>query len=382
MKPRDIALAALAALVMLGCVLQPQAALSAARTGLELFLGIVLPSILPFMVCAWLLIESGAVAAAGRALDGLMRPVFACPGCSAFALLVSMLSGYPTGARMTLDLYDAGLLNPADARRTGVLASSTGPVFMLGAVGAGLLGSPAAGWVILAGHFAAVLLTGVFFSFGGDRRRGVAVPMVQSQTRQPAMQAVGEAIKKTVETLWTVGGYILLFSVVTALLRQVHAFEPLAWALSPLFRALGLSPTLAQPVLVGMLEMTNGCSAVASAGVPMAQRVAVLCVLISWGGLCIQAQSMLYLSRAGVPLARFLLGKAVQAALAGGLSAALMALPVVDAAVFLPTATSPISAGQALMSSAVYCAGAALLVATLALFGGKRAWGDSLFRSK
>ncbi len=374
MKPRDIALAALAALVMLGCVLQPQAALSAARTGLELFLGIVLPSILPFMVCAWLLIESGAVAAAGRTLDGLMRPVFACPGCSAFALLVSMLSGYPTGARMTLDLYDAGLLNPADARRTGVLASSTGPVFMLGAVGAGLLGSPAAGWVILAGHFAAVLLTGVFFSVGGDRRRGVAAPMVQSvQTGQPAMQAVGDAIKKSVETLWTVGGYILLFSVVTALLRQIHAFEPLAWALSPLFHALGLSPALAQPVLVGMLEMTNGCSAVASAAVPMAQRVAVLCALISWGGLCIQAQSMLYLSRAGVPLIRFLLGKAVQAALAGGLGAALMALPAVEAAVFLPTAGLPVSVGQALMSSAAYCAGAALLVATLALFGKKNA---------
>ncbi len=374
MKPKDIALAALAALVMMGCVLQPQAALSAARTGLELFLGIVLPSILPFMVCAWLLIESGAVAAAGRTLDGLMRPVFACPGCSAFALLVSMLSGYPTGARMTLDLYDAGLLNPADARRTGVLASSTGPVFMLGAVGAGLLGSPAAGWVILAGHFAAVLLTGVFFSVGGDRRPGAAASMVQSvQTGQPAMQAVGDAIKKSVETLWTVGGYILLFSVVTALLRQIHAFEPLAWALSPLFHALGLSPALAQPVLVGMLEMTNGCSAVASASVPMAQRVAVLCALISWGGLCIQAQSMLYLSRAGVPLIRFLLGKAVQAALAGGLGAALMALPAVEAAVFLPTAGLPVSAGQALMSSAAYCAGAVLLVATLALFGKKNA---------
>lgn len=371
MKPRDIVLAALAALVMVGCVWQPQAALDAARVGLNLFLGVVLPSILPFMVCAGLLIGSGAVAAAGRALDRGMRPLFACPGCSAFALLVSMLSGYPTGARLTYDLFDAGLLNPADARRTGILASSTGPVFMLGALGAGLMGSPAAGWVILIGHFGAVLLTGALFSIGGNRRRE-APARQENPEAMPAMQAVGESIHRAVDTLWTVGGYIILFSVVTALLRQAGVLEPLAWGIAPALQLVGLSPALAQPLLVGMLEMTNGASAIAACGAPMAQRVAMLAALVSWGGLCIQAQSMLYLSKAGVPVGRFLLSKAVQAVLAFGLCSGLLALSPVETAVFAGLAPQPLFLSQVLLNTTAYCAGAVLAVGALTMFAGRK----------
>jgi sporulation integral membrane protein YlbJ len=371
MKLKDYLLAAAAALAMLGFVLQPSAALQAARQGLELFLAVVLPSILPFMVCAWLLIESGAVAAAGRQLNRVMRPVFACPGPSAFALMVSMLSGYPTGARITSELYDKGLLSPADASRTGILASSTGPVFMLGAVGAGLLGNPAAGWLIVISHFSAVLITGIIFSMGGNRKSENRID-IQPVDTSPVMESVGVAIKKTVDTLWTVGGYIILFSVITALLRQYNVLLPLSWAVSPVLRLVGMSPTLAEPLVIGAFELTNGCNAVATSAAPLQQRCIAIAMLVSWGGLCIQAQSMLYLSKASVGAGKFLLGKAVQSIVAFAVCSVLISLPAFNQAVCMAGQATPVfSAPEALAASTWYAAGLALAVILLAFFNGR-----------
>ena len=326
MKRRDWLLALMVTVLMAGFALQPSEALSSAREGLALFLSVVLPSMLPFMVCACLFIDSGAAGAAGRLLDRVMRPVFACPGAAAFALAVSLLSGYPGGARVTAELVEAGTIDRRDALRTGVLASSTGPVFLLGALGAGLLGSPVAGWLILLSHYGAVLLTGVLFSVGGDRRSSAAF-RPSGPAAGPVMQSLGNAIKKTVDTLWTVGGYIILFSVVVRLLRHYAVLGAVAAALRPVASVLGLDRSLGESFAVSLLEMTNGCNVAASAVAPIADRCVAMAMAVSFGGLCIQAQSMLFLARVGVRTELFLLGKAVQAVVAAVLCKLMLLLP-------------------------------------------------------
>lgn len=364
-------LAGAAALLMLGFALQPVVSLESARGGLNLFLTVVLPSLLPFMVCANLFIESGAAASAGRLLNPLMRPLFACPGEAAFALTAGLLAGYPTGARIALDLKEKGLISEEDARRTGLLASSCGPVFMLGAVGAGLLGSPAAGWLIACSHWIAVLVTGLVFSVGGNRTRS-GRHTENGQNAPPVMEALGVSIKKTVDTLWAVGGYIVLFSVVAGLLKHYNILYPLASALSPLWRLLGLEPSLAQPSLVGAIEMTNGCNAAALSAATLANRCAVLAALVSFGGFCIQAQSMLFLSGVGLSAWKFALAKSFQAAAAFVSCRLLALLPVFNGALCAGYAASgSISSGSVLLSSSVYAAGGMLLFAGLAFVSGR-----------
>jgi sporulation integral membrane protein YlbJ len=371
MKLRKWLLAGAAASLMLGFALQPVAALQGAREGLNLFLCVVLPSLLPFMVCANLFIESGAAASAGRLLTPLMRPLFACPGEAAFALTAGLLAGYPTGARIALDLRDKGLIGKEDARRTGILASSCGPVFILGAVGAGLLGNPVAGWLIAASHYTAVVITGLAFSAGGGRSPGKRRP-AETQAAAPVMAALGVSIKKTVDTLWAVGGYIVLFSVISSLLKRYNLLMPAASLAAPLLRLIGLEPALAQPLAIGMIEMTNGCSAVAAAAAALANRCDAIAVLVSFGGFCIQAQSMLFLSEVGLSAWKFVLSKAVQAAVAFAACRALALLPVFNSALCMGfIGSGGLSAASALASSVVYTAGGMLLFVSLAFVSGR-----------
>lgn len=371
MKLKGWLLAGAAALLMLGFALQPVVALQSAKEGLNLFLGVVLPSLLPFMVCAHIFIESGAAAAAGRLLNRVMRPVFACPGEAAFALTAGLLSGYPTGARLALDLKENGLITAEDARCTGLLASSCGPVFMLGAVGAGLLGNPAAGWLIAASHFTAVIITGLLFSIGGDRSIGHSPPP-EAKDDGPTKSALGTAIKKTVETLWTVGGYIIFFSVVSGLLKHYNAIQPIATLAAPFLRLLGLEPSLAGPLAIGAIEMTNGCSAVAAATAALQSKCAAIAMLVSFGGLCIQAQSMLYLSGVQLSALKFTFAKTVQAIAAFAVCRLLMLLPAFNTVLCMGNIGMPgLSTASVLVSSTLYAAGGMLVFAGLAFISAR-----------
>lgn len=372
MKLRGWLMAAAAVLMMLGFALEPVLALQSAKEGLSLFLAVVLPSLLPFMVCAHLFIESGAAAAAGRLLNRLMRPLFACPGESAFALTAGLLAGYPTGARLALDLKEQGLITAEDAARTGLLASSCGPVFMLGAVGAGLLMNPAAGWLILLSHIAAVLVTGMVFSIGGNRSSAQPARIAGAGEVKPVMEAFGESIKKTVLTLWTVGGYIIIFSVLTALMKHYNILAPVAALAAPLLRLIGLEPSLAAPLAIGAIEMTNGCNAIAAANASLASQCAAMSLLVSFGGFCIQAQSMLFLAKVGLPFWKFLLMKTVQAAIAFAACRVLALLPVFNTVLCMGSIDMPgYSVASALLASTAYTAGGMLLFAGLAFVSGR-----------
>ena len=62
-------------------------------------------------------------------------------GPGAFPFIMSVLSGYPMGAKVVGDLKRSGEITLREAKRLMSFCSTSGPAFMAGAVGAGMLGS-------------------------------------------------------------------------------------------------------------------------------------------------------------------------------------------------------------------------------------------------
>ena len=108
----------------------PGRALVGARSGLNAFLQNVLPALLPFYVGTSILVKSGMASRITKYLSFLMKPLFGLPGESAFAFFMAAISGYPMGARLTAELYEAGRLTRPQAVGTAILSSCCGPSFM------------------------------------------------------------------------------------------------------------------------------------------------------------------------------------------------------------------------------------------------------------
>lgn len=70
--------------------------LDAAKSGLALWANSVIPSLFCFFVATDLLSHTFVVSFLGKLLTKLMKPVFNVPGEGAFALVMGIISGYPT----------------------------------------------------------------------------------------------------------------------------------------------------------------------------------------------------------------------------------------------------------------------------------------------
>ena len=297
-------------LLIILLILYPQQSLQAAREGFALFTGSVLPSLLPFFAAASLFVALGGAHWVGRILEPVMRHVFHCPGIAGYVLVMSFLSGYPMGARLTADLYAQGQISKADARRMTILCSTSGPVFITGAVGAGMLGNSRAGLLILLAHYAAVLITGFLWRGGKLSQPPARVSIPQPL---PFGESLGKAVKSAVESIFTICGFVVLFAVIIAQLTQTGVIALLAQGLSPVLQLLQLPPDLAQAMLGGMVEMTTGCRLAAETTAPLVSKCAVIAAAISFGGFSIHAQTFAFTAKCGMRPWHYFIAKCMHA---------------------------------------------------------------------
>jgi len=319
-------------------LIYPQNCLDSARYGLELWLTAVLPSLLPFMAASFLLLETGVVRLLAAFFTPVTRLLFYAPGEAAYVLLAAGVSGYPVGARLSAELYARGEVSEPDAQRIVRFTSVTGPVFLTGAVSAGMLGLPAAGAYLAAAHYLSAILTGILMGFT-DRRRYpapyVSRPDVKDAWRRFKSDAsscppIGAMLSNSVEkSLWAlikVGGYIILFAVMLELLNVTGVMDVLVWLYSPIASLVGLDSNAAQAFLAGSVEMTTGCARVAALSAGMTAKLALISGIVAFGGLGIHMQTRAVCAPSGLIPRRFVTAKTLQAALASVLTLLFLAV--------------------------------------------------------
>lgn len=267
----------------------PSAAVFSAQKGISLWANNVLPALLPFFICANFLNGIGAV--------NLVRP-------GLFPFVMSVLSGYPMGAKIIGDLRRKKQITVREAMRMISFCSTSGPSFMIGAVGVGMLNSSRAGMVIAAAHYIGAVLNGVLYSFL-IKKEGTCGEIAPRKIEKGVMELFTEAIVACFHSLGMILVYIILFMFITDLLHMSGMLNFLPYGS---FRAMAK----------GFFEMTVGCGALAECTeLAPAAKIVFSAGVLSWGGLSIIAQSMSMLAGSGVPAAYFLLTKVTHCLFAG-----------------------------------------------------------------
>lgn len=285
------ALSCIGCIAMMAC---PSVALSAARKGISLWASSVFPALLPFFICANFMTSLGIPQMIGKVLERPFRRMFNVPGVASFVFTVSITSGYPMGAKLIGDLGRSGEITRNEARRMLSFCSTSGPLFMLGAVGAGMLTSPAAGSVIALSHYIGAIINGFLYRFmvgPNDRRPILTRNKTDTQTfdkrtskTDTVLDLFTEAMLSAFRSLFIICGYVVLFMLITDLMQYSGVLGMIRSA-------------AAQGFIKGLFEMTVGCSSIAeSSGMPLLYQCIICSFLISFGGLSVFAQSMSMLS--------------------------------------------------------------------------------------
>lgn len=139
--------------------------LSAAKTGLSLWVNSVVPSLFPFFVAVELLSYTNVISMLGRYLNFLMRPLFNVPGEGSFPFIMGIISGYPTGAKIVSKFKNDGICSSVEAERLLAFTNNSGPLFIIGTVGISLFGDVQIGILLLTTHILACITVGILFRF-------------------------------------------------------------------------------------------------------------------------------------------------------------------------------------------------------------------------
>jgi hypothetical protein len=264
-----------------------QTFITAGQAGLILISRAVLPILFPFFVISGLLINL-------------------LPANKFNIIALSLLSGYPNGARLTAMLYKKNAITETQAQNLVIITSTVSPIFAVATVGTVLLGDIWLGFII----FTATVLGAFINGFIWQKNRhptdnkshsaslpascavlpaaGAAAVLNDASLRLYKNFNFNGILLNSIKTIFNICGIILICYIAAALLHL-------------------------PPLLSGIIEMTTGVSQIT---MPY-----IICFILSFGGISIALQSFIFTNDLGISPLRYFAFKLTHAILATGILA-------------------------------------------------------------
>ena len=261
-----------AALLLLALLLlrHRTAAAAGVVSGIHTCLGTLIPSLFPFILLACLCTNSRAAQVLFRPLSPVMRHVFRLPACAAPAVLLGLTAGYPTGAKITANLYAAGKLTREQAARLLCFCTAPGYAFAAAYTGSLLLRSDRIGLNLFFACALAPLLLGLTLSRFAEK------PEKSLKSTESAPGGIVSAVQDGIKATVSLCGFILVFSMLLAVLHDAGIFQTMG------------------------LEITAGVSQCVYWHLP----VYFLAFGLGFSGVCIHLQIFSFFHKAGLPLSK------------------------------------------------------------------------------
>ncbi len=314
-------------------LLNPQQTVNAASSGFRLWFSIIVPALLPFFILAELLVNLGVPRILGALLEPLMRPLFNLPGCSSLVVVMGFTSGFPVGAILSKRLYEEKMLSGDEMSRLVSFTNNCSPLFILGAVGVGMLSSPFLGYILALSHYLSNLLVGIFWGIKADRparrvpgttlRRELSIALSAAKESYCGLgKLLSDAIKNSLNNVLAIAGFIILFSVITQMFSYWGLIKIMALLLLKVLSIFNLPYELVHGWLMGIFEITIGSRAITSdpPAHTLPQLLAVSSIL-AWSGLSIIAQVMGIVAGTPVKLSFYIYSRFLQMSLSAIITA-------------------------------------------------------------
>ncbi|WKB34931.1 sporulation integral membrane protein YlbJ [Terrilactibacillus sp. S3-3] len=271
------------------------------------------------------MIGFGIVTFIGIILEPIMKPIFRVPGAGGFVFVMGLISGFPAGAKITARLYEENKLTKTEAERLSSFTNFSNPLFIFGVTAIGFFHNASLGIIFALSHYFGNLCVGVLMRFYKPHDKEQAIKKKRGSflvlnaleqmhiermaRRKPIGKMLGDAVHSSVSTLLVIGGFIVLFSVLYQLLKQIYVTSLMDNILNPLLVFLGFSPHLGTSIVPGIFEMTIGAKEVSGAEAPLIERVMFVSGLLGFCGFSIQAQATSILAEVGLSPKPFLVGR-------------------------------------------------------------------------
>lgn len=281
MKKRQSVICTAAAITMAVLILDSRTAFRGAEQGINLCIRTVIPALFPFIFLSTILTNG---AAGNYRILRYPAKLFGIPKNASSILIPAFLGGYPVGAQSVYQAHRNGAVSRHAAERLLAFCSNAGPSFLFGILTLKFqkIQTVFAVWLIqiLSAWAASRIIR-------SDWQEDERIVQTKQEKKNP--------IDITVMAMGKICGWVIAFRILIFFLER--------WLL-------WIVPVNARVLLIGLMELSNGCCMLDLIE-DTSVRFVIANLLLAFGGLCVLLQTS---SVCGTLSMRYyVLGKLIQA---------------------------------------------------------------------
>ena len=204
--------------------------------------------------------------------------------------------------------------------------NNSSPLFIIGTVGITLFKNITIGILLFLTHILSSITVGIILKFFSKKETSYNNKKINTSSNVKSAysykvpinfsdlgEILGNCIKNSITTTLMIGGFIVLFSVILSILNNSKVINMISTIFKPIFDFLHIPNILVSPFFSGIIELTNGISLISNIAIKSLSLPIILSAfLLGFGGFSILLQIFSIVSKSGLSIKKYILGKLMQ----------------------------------------------------------------------
>lgn len=224
---------------------------------------VLIPSLFPFMILATFIGKSNLSNYGSKALNVPTQLIFGVDGSCAITIILSLIGGYPVGAKGIRTLYENKVIDINTAKKLSYSLVCSGPGFLVVYVGQNLLNSKEIGLCLFASQIISVIILGILNKYILKKDKCYNSNL-ENKNALSTTDALIEAVKSSTYTMLEMCGMVITFDAVITILQKF--------------------PSIYTYIAI-VLEVTFSSKILTESG-----KILPLAFAVGFGGLCVHFQ--------------------------------------------------------------------------------------------
>ena len=237
--------------------------------GINLWVYNLIPSLFPFLLISKLLIKYNIVNKLNNIVGNYISLIFKISKSSSFVVILSIITGFPSGSIYIKDLLDKNQISLIEANKLITFTSFSSPMFVISVIGENLLKSKTIGIQLYIIHLITGLLVGYLFKNDFQSKYHNNSNNIDNNTFiKSLMSSINESFMILINML----GIILFFLIIISI---INTFLP---------------NNIFSLIFKGLLEISSGVVFISSSSLSLKLKAAIIGAIISFNGLSVHYQ--------------------------------------------------------------------------------------------
>ena len=265
---------------------------------LNLWVNNLIPSFFSFFIISNILINYNITDYIPKIIKEKCTLIFNISDNMLTIFLLSMISGFPSNARITRTMYENKKITLNEANHILLFSHFANPVFILSTVATFFLHNEKAGIIVLISHYVSNFILGIIFRNSFYLDNSNEHKFVDKSNNFANIFI--DSIRNAVDTIITICGiltFFLMFSSIIVNLFHLNVYNTM--------------------IIKSIFEITIGIEALSKLNLSLLFKTVLTTIILSFGGLCVHVQVISQIVGTNIKYIYYFIGRLYQAIISG-----------------------------------------------------------------